>query len=73
LLGIQLLSRVRDLFGVDLPVRRLFDAPTVEGLAAELTSDSAMRTRVEEIASLTLKLSKMSDSEVAAQLDPQAR
>jgi amino acid adenylation domain-containing protein len=34
LLAIQLLSRLREKFGVDIPARKLFDAPTIEGLAA---------------------------------------
>jgi acyl transferase domain-containing protein/acyl carrier protein len=34
LLAIQIISRLRDLFQVDLSVRALFDAPTIAGLAA---------------------------------------
>ena len=36
LLGTQLIARLRDAFGVDLPLRTVFDHPTVAGLAAEV-------------------------------------
>ena len=36
LLGTQLIVRVRDAFGVDLPLRTVFDHPTVAGLASEV-------------------------------------
>lgn len=41
LLGTQLISRVRDTFRVDLPLRRLFEEPTLAGLAAAV--DDAVR------------------------------
>jgi len=36
LLGAQLVARVNDGFGVALPLRTLFDIPTVAGLSAEI-------------------------------------
>jgi acyl carrier protein len=36
LLGAQLIARLREAFGVELHLRRLFDAPTIRNLAAEI-------------------------------------
>ncbi|HKV09744.1 MAG TPA: amino acid adenylation domain-containing protein, partial [Thermoanaerobaculia bacterium] len=41
LLGTVVLSRVRDVFGVELPVVRLFQSPTVEALAAAIEEAGA--------------------------------
>jgi amino acid adenylation domain-containing protein len=43
LLGTQLIARVRDAFGVDLPLRMVFDHPTVAGLAEEVERAIAAR------------------------------
>jgi acyl carrier protein len=45
LLGTQLIVRLRDAFGVDLPLRTVFDHPTVEGLAAVV--EEALLQRLE--------------------------
>ncbi len=41
LLGVQLISRVRDLFGVKLPVRTLFHAATLADLAERIAEEMA--------------------------------
>ena len=45
LLGTQLIARLRDAFGVDLPLRTIFDHPTVADLAAEI--EQALLRRME--------------------------
>ncbi|MER5868045.1 phosphopantetheine-binding protein, partial [Kitasatospora sp. NPDC002040] len=44
LLATQLVSQVRSALGRELSIRALFDAPTVNGLAAVLEDASATRT-----------------------------
>jgi len=65
LLATQVISWVREAFEVEVPLRALFERPTVAGLVAALTADPAIRQRVERTAELLLELSELSEEEVA--------
>ena len=52
----QIMSRLRDTFQVELPLRTIFDAPTVEGLAGVLTRRQIEEAAPEDVARLVAEL-----------------
>ncbi len=68
LLATQVVSRVRESFRVDLPLRRIFETPTVAELAESMLADEASGARVERTAEILLQVAAMSDDEVETML-----
>jgi natural product biosynthesis luciferase-like monooxygenase protein len=65
LLTIQLISRVRDVFGVDLPLRLFLQAPTVAGLANSLYEQLIVETPQEELIELLAEVTEAGENESA--------
>ncbi|MGW4115980.1 amino acid adenylation domain-containing protein [Actinosynnema sp. NPDC004786] len=68
LLSTRVVARLRDAFGADVPLHRVFAEPTVAGLARVLL-EGPDRAAVVKTAELLVRLSGLSDDEVARALD----
>jgi acyl-CoA synthetase (AMP-forming)/AMP-acid ligase II/acyl carrier protein len=73
LLATQILSRLRQTYPVDLPLRRLFETPTVAGLAAIIEEALMGQQSEDELAQLLTELESLSDEEVDRLLDDPRR
>ena len=65
LLAIQLISQLRDLFMVELPLYSLFEIPTVAGLTQALHHYESTPGQVEKVVEMLQKIEAMSDAEVS--------
>ncbi len=68
LLGIQLISRVRKDFQVELPLNSLFEQPTVAGLTAAIAETRLREKEAEEIERLLREIESLSPDELQATL-----
>nr|AYM54404.1 nonribosomal peptide synthetase [Phaselicystis flava] len=78
LLAVQMIGRVRAATGVEVPLRRLFTAPTLSELAAAIErGDDAGAEQLRELEDLLTAVEEMSLEQIAAAVeaerDPQAR
>jgi acyl carrier protein len=63
LLATQVISRVRDTFHVEFPLRALFENPTVASLAAQVAQTQGQKAVPEELADVLADLESLSDEE----------
>jgi amino acid adenylation domain-containing protein len=68
LLATQVISRVRETFQVEVPLRALFDANTIEAFAEQLLLDPETRPQIESMAEVLLSLSELSEEELEERL-----
>jgi len=69
LIATQLLSRVRDAFAVELPLRALFGSPTIAGLSLAITRDLVEQESDEELARILNEIKSLSDDQITRMLD----
>lgn len=69
LLAIRIIAEVKRRMGVDLPLRTVFDAPTLSDLALEITQRSAETSDMGELDRLLTQLDGLTDAEVRRMLD----
>jgi amino acid adenylation domain-containing protein len=73
LLAMQMLSRVRAAFHIELPLRQIFEARTIADLAKLVTEGTITTADKDELADLELLISNMDEEQVAKALEEEMK
>ncbi len=65
----QLAARVRETLSAEVPLRSIFEAPSIAGMCDVLLQDQQQGATIEKKAELVLRVAELSDSEAEALLD----
>lgn len=68
LLAIQLMAKLRKIFGLDLPLNNFFESPTVAGLAARITESRLKEHEAAEIERLLREIESLAPQDLQASL-----
>jgi hypothetical protein len=68
LMAVQLLSRLRGIFQLELPLQLVFETPTIAELAPALIKYESKPGQVEKIAAITTQLERMSPEAISEML-----
>ena len=64
MLGTQIIAQVQEEFQVELPLRALFENPTVEGMAMAIAEEQALGVDEKDLENMLSELEGMSDEEI---------
>jgi acyl carrier protein len=69
LLAIRLSSQIGETFDLEIPMRTVFESPTVAEMAEEMLANPENREKVEDTARLLLEIAQLSEAEASKLLD----